>query len=281
MICTARPTRRRTAHTALYSLAATLALCATLGGAGLAQTPPAATPPAPGAPAAVKNPAGAERADRLLKQMSSYIGSAQEFTVHADITFDHVLPSGQKVQFAAIEDVALKRPDGLYLDWVGDLGNRKFWYNGKTVTLYDPATPFYGSENAPADMDAMLAQVVGQLGFSPPLVDFFYRDPYAMVRDGIQGAIFLGTSVVNGRTCTSLAVGGKNADWQIWIEDGPQPTPCKLVITYKTLPSQPQFTAVFADWDFQPRIAASVFTPDLPPGTTKVRFLPVAPAGPR
>src|SRR5262245_9414958 len=47
-----------------------------------------------------------ERADQLLKQMGAYIGSAEQFTFHADVTFDHVLPSGQKLQFAAIEDAA-------------------------------------------------------------------------------------------------------------------------------------------------------------------------------
>src|SRR5271169_5057319 len=57
-------------------------------------------------------PAVAERADQLLKQMSDYIGSAEQFTFHADISFDHVLPSGQKLQFAATEDVALQRPGG-------------------------------------------------------------------------------------------------------------------------------------------------------------------------
>ncbi|MBV8736410.1 MAG: DUF2092 domain-containing protein [Alphaproteobacteria bacterium] len=36
-------------------------------------------------------------------------------------------------------------------------------------------------------------------------------------------------------------------DWQIWIENGPQLTPCKLIITYKTQASQPQFQAVFAN----------------------------------
>src|SRR5262249_13666816 len=36
----------------------------------------------------------------------------------------------------------------------------------------------------------------------------------------------------------------KDIDWQIWIENGPQLTPCKLMITYKNQPSQPQFTAV-------------------------------------
>jgi hypothetical protein len=53
-------------------------------------------------------PAVAEPADELLKQMSAYIGSAGQFTFHADITFDRVLPSEEKLQYVAIEDVALR-----------------------------------------------------------------------------------------------------------------------------------------------------------------------------
>ena len=67
--------------------------------------------PPPTAIAAV--PAVAEGADRLLRQMGAYIGSAEQFTFHADITFDHVLPSGQKLQFTASEDAALQRPGRL------------------------------------------------------------------------------------------------------------------------------------------------------------------------
>src|SRR5215469_9965180 len=81
---------------------------------------PAAAPPATTAPA----PAVAEQADRLLKEMSAYIGSANEFTFHADVTFDHVMPSGQKLQFSAAEEVVMKRPGGLYVEWNGDLGAR-------------------------------------------------------------------------------------------------------------------------------------------------------------
>ena len=50
------------------------------------------------------------------------------------------------------------------------------------------------------------------------------------------------------------------------------------MITYKTQPAQPQFTAVFSDWDFAPRIAEPVFTPELPPGTEKIPFATVAAA---
>jgi hypothetical protein len=229
-------------------------------------------------PAAAAAPAVAPAADRLLKEMANYIGSAEAFTFHADVTFDHVLPSGQKLQFSAAQEIVLERPARLYVEWNGDLGDRRFWYDGKAVTLWDPAMPFYASAAAPSEIDAMLDQIVPKLDFAPPLADFLYRDPYKTVRGNIQYGFDLGQNDVNGRNCRTLAFVGKDVDWQIWIENGPRPTPCKLVITYKTRPAQPQFTAVFKDWDFAPRIDQAVFTPELPPGLEKIPFATVAAA---
>jgi hypothetical protein len=189
-----------------------------------------------------------------------------------------VLPSGQKLQYSASEDVALQRPGRLYVEWSGDLGDRQFWYDGKSVTLYDPATPFYATDAAPKEIDAMLDKVLTELDFVPPLADFLYSDPYRAARANIQYGFDLGTTDVNGRSCHALAFVEKDIDWQIWIDGGPQLTPCKLVITYKTQPAQPQFTAVFTDWDFAPRIAAPVFTPELPAGLQKIPFETVSAA---
>jgi len=227
-----------------------------------------ASPPAAANPA----PAIAAQADQILKQAGAYIGSAEQFTFHAEITFDHVLPSGQKIQFSASEDVALQRPDRLYVEWSGDLGDRQFWYDGKSITLYDPATPFYAGAPAPSEIDTMLDKLVPQVDFSPPLADFLYRDPYRRVHSNVQYGLYLGLNDVNGRSCHTMAFVERDIDWQIWIDAGPQLTPCKLVITYKTLPAQPQFTAVFTDWDFNPRIAPSIFIPSLPASARKVPF---------
>jgi hypothetical protein len=258
--------------TRLGGLAVAMLLAATAG----AQNQPASPNASPAATNAA--PAVAAEADRLLKEVGAYIGSAEQFTFHADITFDHVLPSGQKLQFSAAEDVVLQRPGRLYVEWNGDLGARQFWYDGKSVTLYDPATPFYASETAPPEIDGMLDQLLPKLDFAPPLADFLYRDPYKTVRGNIQYGFDLGQNDVNGRTCRTLAFVEKDIDWQIWVENGPQLTPCKLVITYKTQPAQPRFTAVFSDWDFAPRIAEAVFTPELPPGTEKIPFATVTAA---
>ena len=236
------------------------------------QSAPGATPPA----ATTAPPVVAEQADRLLRQMSEYIASAEQFTFHADITFDHVLPSGQKLQYTSSEDVALERPNRLYVEWSGDLGDRQFWYDGKSLTLYDPATPYYATDAAPPDIDAMLDMVVTKLGFGPPLADLLYRDPYHAVRGNVQYGFDVGDTDVNGRSCHTLAFVEKDIDWQIWIDDGTQTIPCKLVITYKTQSSQPQFSAVLTDWNFAPRIAAPVFTPEVPAGLAKIPFVTVS-----
>ena len=149
---------------------------------GGATSPEAGTLPAT---SSAIEPAPGERADTLLKQMATYIASAREFTFHADILFDHVLPSGQKLQFAAAEDVALERPSRLYVDYRGDLGDRQFWYDGASVTLFDPATPFYATAPAPTKVDAMLETLIKDVDFSPPLADFLYSDPYESVRRNV------------------------------------------------------------------------------------------------
>ena len=235
------------------------------------------SPGAAAAPAAqVSNaPVIAQRADELLQRMGTYIGSAGQFTFHADVTFDHVLPSGQKLQYEAAEDVALHRPGGLFVEWSGDLGDRQFWYDGSSVTLFDPSKPFYASDSAPSDIDAMLGKAIDQLGFSPPLADLLYRDPYHAMIGKVQYGVYLGANEVNGRSCDALAFVERDVDWQIWIDTGPQLTPCKLVITYKAQPSQPQFSAVLTNWDFAPRIAEPVFKPQLPAGVEKIPFVPV------
>jgi hypothetical protein len=210
--------------------------------------------------------------ERRLKQMGAYLGSAEQLTFRADLTFDHVLPSGQKLQFSAVENIALQRPDNLYVEWAGDLGERKFWYDGKAITLLDAANAAYGSDAMAPTIDSMLDGLNKHLNFKPPLSDFLYSDPYSVLRASVQYGFATGEAQVSGRNCAGFAFVEKQIDWQIWIDTGPQLVPCKLVITYKNHPSMPQFSALFSEWDFSPRIAASTFTPTLPPRAQKIPF---------
>jgi hypothetical protein len=98
--------------------------------------------------------------------------------------------------------------------------------DGTSVTLSDPATPFYATEAAPPDIDSMLDRLVPRIDFAPPLADFLYHDPYLNVRRMLQYGIYLGLNDVGGKSCHTLAFVEQDIDWQIWIETGPQLTPC-------------------------------------------------------
>jgi len=70
--------------------------------------------------------------------------------------------------------------------------------------LYDSSTPFYASEAAPAEIDGMLEKLITQLNFSPPLVDFLYRDRYGAMRGDAQYGFSLGLNALMGGTATRL-----------------------------------------------------------------------------
>jgi pyruvate/2-oxoglutarate dehydrogenase complex dihydrolipoamide acyltransferase (E2) component len=62
-----------------------------------AQKPGTATTPPPAAKKTDESPVVSPRADRLLREMGEYLASATHLSFRADVTFDQVLPSGQKI----------------------------------------------------------------------------------------------------------------------------------------------------------------------------------------
>jgi hypothetical protein len=105
--------------------------------------------------------------------------------------------------------------------------------------------------------------VMEKFNFSPPLADFVYQDPYSTLIKNVQFGFYVGLSNIEGVRCHHLAFVQKYIDWQIWIEDGKQMVPRKLVITYKTWPESPQYTAVLSEWNLNARLANALFDANL------------------
>lgn len=251
----------------------------------------AAAPPASAAPAVQTSPAKAgaseqkerapspiigQQADRLLRQMGDYLKAAGQFSFHAEITYDDLLPSGQKIQLGASYDTLIRRPDRVYAQFQGETGGKRFWYDGKTITLYDSRHHVYGTEEAPPAIDPMFDHLTKAFGFTPLFSDLVYSDPYAVLTQNVQYGFHAGSTRVEGEPCHHLAFQEKMIDWQIWIEEGTQRLPRKLVITYKTLPGAPQFVAVFSQWDLVAPAPDGLFAADLPDDAARIAFLNMA-----
>jgi len=228
----------------------------------------------------VEKPVIDARTDKLLKAMGNYLKSSQQFSFHADITFDEAMPSKQKIQYAASSDVAVHRPDMVYAERNGDLGSKRFWYDGKSMTLMDIELGVYATEAVPDDIDSCMDHLMEKYGFSPPLVDLVYQDPYQILIENAQFGFYAGLHNVVGVRCHHLAFIQKDIDWQIWIEDGKQLVPRKIVITYKNVPESPQFSAVLSEWDLDAHLPDTLFNIDLADtkNLKKIKFMTITDA---
>jgi len=66
--------------------------------------------------------------------------------------------------------------------------------------------------------------------------------------DGVYDSKDLGSGVVNGVECDSLAFRKDDVDFQIWVAQGSQPYPCRMVITSRMVSGGPQYSVQVRDW---------------------------------
>ena len=225
--------------------------------------------------AAHAQPAIEEQADRALRAMSDYLSSADQFSFRASIAYDEFAYWGQEIQYGGVATISVRRPDGLHVVHDGDERQSTFVFDNEVVTLLYRETNLYAQTETPGEIDATLDQLWERFGYSVPIADLLYSDPYEALTTGVDQGVFLGRHTADGAPTHHLAFSGETLDWQIWIEDGPQPLPLQLVITYKEEPGAPQYRARFTNWDFEPHFTDQTFRFDPPAGSAPMDFLPV------
>jgi hypothetical protein len=235
----------------------------------------AASPASPQAPQAALPPNIDPRADQLLSRSCDELASSKAFTFHAEITFDQVLPSNVKVQFAAAADYAVQRPDQLAVEFHSDLGGKLIWYDGTKLTILDPPHMFYATVEVPDSIDGMMERLEEIHNLSIPLADLAYSHPCQLFRKRMIYAVFVGVNDVNGEDCDHLAFTEKNVDWQLWLQRTGRHLPRKVVINYRSAPGSPEYIGVLSDWKFPASIPASVFQPDLPNDAKRIDIMKV------
>ena len=220
-------------------------------------------------------PAGVEpRADAVLRSMTTYLLGLQKFSVTTENTLELVTTEGQKIQFTAPATMTVARPNKLVAQRRGDIVDQMMYYDGKSLTLYNPATQHYATVAAPATLDAMLDLASERLDLIAPGADLIDTRSYARLMQDVRSGLYLGTAVVAGQRCHHLAYRGLDVDWQLWVREGKQPAPCRYVITSKTVAGAPQFAVQVLKWDTAPDVSAARFRFVAPKGAKAIEFLP-------
>jgi hypothetical protein len=220
-------------------------------------------------------PAGIDpQATAILKKSMDYLAGLKAFSVDAHSTIEATLTSGQKLQFDSVSTVTLQRPDRLVARrGKGDVVNQSYYYDGRTLTLYNPDRKYYATLNAPPTIEQALDFARDTLEVVAPAGDLLYRDAYEMLMQDTTAGFVVGKSFAGGVRCDHLAFRKADLDWQIWIQEGATPLPRKYVITSTREAGVPDFTVVMTKWNVAPQVSDAMFAFRPPQGAKRVDFL--------
>ena len=247
----------------VYGLAALGVTIAVIGVGTVLTRPSPATPSMAVnwvAPAAAAGPATvAPEATRALNGMGAYLRTLKAFEVHAVMSREQVMLDGQKVQFDGTADLLVDRPNRLRLEQKSDRADRRFFYDGKSFTLFAPRTSYYATVAAPPTIGQLADTLEARFAIQLPLVDLFRWGTPEGIDGNLTSANYIGPANIDGVTCEQYAFRQAGLDWQIWIQSGDYKLPRKVVITTTTDEARPQYSAVYT-WNLAPAFDDEAFT---------------------
>ena len=226
-------------------------------------------------------------AKSILKDMSDYITSHSSVELTFDSDIEIITPQLEKIQFTNSGTALLSRPDKLYAHRMSGHADVTLYFDGKTVSIYEKKINGYVQFDAPGSIDQLIESLRDGDGVALPGGDLLLSNVYEVLIVESLEAKYIGRGFIDGRECEHLAFRNFDTDWQIWVEAGDTPVPCKMVVTSKTMNSAPQYTLHIKSWNtaVTPKQDFFVFTPpagaqelthdaligfdELPPDTTE------------
>ena len=215
-------------------------------------------------------------ATQILQRMTEYLGSLQQFSVQTQNTLEDELDSGHKIDYDISAKVIISRPNKLHAERRGDLTDQIFYYDGKTLTLYNPVDKVYATEPAPGTIEGVLDFTRESLGLMIPAADLIYRNAFPLLMQDVTLAMMVAKkAVIGGVRCHHLLFSRPGVDFQVWIADSGQPLPYKYVVTDTGTSERISITTVMSAWNVASAVDDARFTFTPPKGASPITFLPL------
>jgi hypothetical protein len=205
--------------------------------------------------------------------MAEFLAAAPRFSVSVRGGYDAVQKSGQKIEFGETRKLTLSRPDRLRTEGERSDGTKTLTvFTGKEITVVDGTSNVYATAPQPGDLDQAIVYFVRDLGIRLPLAMFLVSQLPAELTDRVRSVDYVEKTSVRGTIAHHLAGRMDAVDFQIWVADGTQPLPQRIVITYKNAKGAPQFWVDLSEWNLAPAITDATFVGKLPEGAQKIAF---------
>jgi hypothetical protein len=215
------------------------------------------------------------RATDLLQAAGTYLHDATSLSFSADVWEDLVSSDGRKLQSQRSVEVGIRRPDRIVGHIRADHKSRDAYFNGKTLTIFDPIKNLYGViDPAPPTIDETVDFVSDKFGISMPLADLIVSNLNRDMVKHVRRGDYLGLQKIEGVSCHHLAFVQDDIDWQIWVQENNQPLIRKVVITYKNEDQAPQFVATVSNWNMEAALPDYAFEFRAPSGASIIDVKP-------
>ena len=238
---------------------------------GLAAGPPSwSAPPAqPSSAARSVDPA----AVKALSDMSAYLQTLSSFELTSKTSLDLVTRDDEKIQLDGVGTYKVRKPNAFVIDIASDDWNRRYIYDGRQFTLFAPKLGYFAQVPAPGSIRETISEVESRFGISLPLDDLFrWSEPGGARADLLQSGFLVGVETIDGVKTNHYAFRENKIDWQIWIQQGDQPLPRKLVIIDRRDPTAPAYAARLS-WTLNPALGDDVFAFQPPQDAKRIRMV--------
>ena len=224
-------------------------------------------------------PAISDEASAALLRMGQTL-RGEQFSFQAKTIRVYSEANGEPLHIFHTMKVTVHRPNRMLVDLTGDDGSGKLAFDGKTLTLFSVQDKKYASMSVPegTTIDGMLKEAVGRYGVDFPLADFLSEAPNKAFLTGVTSGRVVNTVTIDGTPYDHLFFSQPpGIELELWLSKNEQSLPRRLIVTYRSLPGQPNFIAEFSDWNFNihPTDAEFVFQP--PAEAAQVALKPPAP----
>lgn len=207
----------------------------------------------------------------ILMEMAAFISRAPAFSVTLRSAYDAIQEDGQYVEFGERRHILLQRPDKLRVETVRSDGEHNLvLFDGEKITGFKADDNIFAQVEKPGTIDETLIYLVRDLQFKLPLARMLHTGFAQQLEKMITAVSYVEENVLFDVVTDHLAVRAENIDMQLWVAQGDEPLPRRIVITYMNAPGQPQFRGDFTDWSIEPKVAADSFTFTPPTDAEKV-----------
>jgi hypothetical protein len=210
-------------------------------------------------------PAISQQASAALLRMGQTF-AAERFSFQAETIRVYSEAGGEPLHIFHTMKVTVRRPNRLLVDLTGDDGSGTLVFDGKTLTLFSAQDKKYAGASVPegTTIDGMLKEAITRYGVDFPLADFLSEAPNKAFLTGVTSGRVVNTVMIDGAPYDHLFFSQPpGIELELWLSKNEQSLPRRLIVTYRSLPGQPNFIAEFSDWNFDihPSDAEFVFQP--------------------